>query len=209
MQQRQDAKRAAHRVRVRFPPRTNEKGQIEKQCGQCKRWLLEDEFYRRNGKPFSPCKCCFSEKAKAGYEVKGDHKRAAQRQQYDRKKIDPDFLASERVRGKHRRSQMTPGQRAAALDSSIRSRARRRYKVSVVERVDRFSIIERDNSTCYLWCKRTLAASEIELDHVIPLSRNGSHASANLRVACHKCNVRKRDRLLSEIHDLVPTPVPH
>lgn len=36
------------------------------------------------------------------------------------------------------------------------------------------------------------------LDHVIPLSRGGTAWPANLRPACRKCNLSKRDKLLSE-----------
>ena len=38
-----------------------------------------------------------------------------------------------------------------------------------------------------------------ERDHVIPRSRGGNGTLANSAVACQGCNVRKADRLLSEL----------
>lgn len=48
---------------------------------------------------------------------------------------------------------------------------------------------------CYL-CK---ARPYEHLDHVIPLSRGGSNWPANIRPACSSCNLKKNDRLLSEV----------
>lgn len=55
-------------------------------------------------------------------------------------------------------------------------------------------VVRRDNSTCQI-CGRHLKDEEIELDHLIPLSRGGSSEESNLRVTCVKCNRRKSDRM--------------
>lgn len=52
-------------------------------------------------------------------------------------------------------------------------------------------------SDCYL-CGLTLA-DDVHLDHVIPLSRGGAHAQANLLPTHSGCNLRKHDALLSEL----------
>lgn len=78
-----------------------------------------------------------------------------------------------------------------------RRRARLR-RARQIERIDRVAIIERDNSTCYL-CGRVLKPPEIELDHVIPISRGGLHIATNLKVACRTCNARKYNKLLGEL----------
>jgi 5-methylcytosine-specific restriction endonuclease McrA len=78
-------------------------------------------------------------------------------------------------------------------------RRARKYKVAVIEYVDRALIIKRDNSTCYLWCKRKLQPEEITMDHIVPFSRGGSHTADNVRVACGPCNSRKGKKLLSEL----------
>ena len=58
-------------------------------------------------------------------------------------------------------------------------------------------VVKRDNSTCQ-YCGRKLAHWEVVLDHIIPLSRGGSHCESNLAVACVTCNLRKGSKLLSE-----------
>jgi len=66
-----------------------------------------------------------------------------------------------------------------------------------VERINRAIVIERDGSACYI-CGKVLERHEITIDHVIPLSKGGSHTYDNLRVACRPCNSRKWNHLPGE-----------
>lgn len=66
-----------------------------------------------------------------------------------------------------------------------------------VVRIPRAYIIERDGSRCHM-CKRRCSGAGLHIDHVIPLSRGGTHTLENLRVACAKCNTSKRDRAVGE-----------
>lgn len=50
---------------------------------------------------------------------------------------------------------------------------------------------------CYL-CGQPLSG-EVDVDHIVPLSRGGAHSQANLRPTHESCNLRKHDRLLSEL----------
>lgn len=65
------------------------------------------------------------------------------------------------------------------------------------ERVSRAYIVARDKSRCHL-CGKACRDEEIHLDHLIPLSRGGTHAPENLRVACAKCNLEKGARARGE-----------
>lgn len=47
-------------------------------------------------------------------------------------------------------------------------------------------------------CSYCGATERIEIDHVIPLSRGGTHAEENLTSACRSCNASKGNRLLAE-----------
>ncbi len=38
-----------------------------------------------------------------------------------------------------------------------------------------------------------------EVDHIIPLSKGGEHSEANTQCLCRGCNIRKRDRMPSEL----------
>ena len=104
----------------------------------------------------------------------------------------PEYVAKERLKMKEWRRQ-NPDRAKQKSDL----RRARLYSVRV-ETIDRKTIIERDASTCYLCQKIVLGI--IHVDHVIPLSRGGSHTYDNLRVTCPQCNLRKSDRLLSEIN---------
>lgn len=68
-----------------------------------------------------------------------------------------------------------------------------------VERVERRDVYERDHGRCQiaLRCngRRTLSyEGGWHLDHIIPLSRGGTHEMANVQVSCPACNLAKGDR---------------
>lgn len=45
---------------------------------------------------------------------------------------------------------------------------------------------------------RRLHPRTASLDHIIPMSKGGSHCEANVQCACLRCNVRKRARLIGQ-----------
>ena len=72
-------------------------------------------------------------------------------------------------------------------------------------------LYQRDGGICYLcgnvcdWNdKKTVDGTIIcgdnypSIEHVIPLSKNGKHSWANVRLACRKCNAYKGDRLIAD-----------
>jgi 5-methylcytosine-specific restriction endonuclease McrA len=73
-----------------------------------------------------------------------------------------------------------------------RSDAVRRMAVQDMEaeHVSRAYIITRDGSRCHI-CGKKCRSSEIHLDHLVPISRGGTHTAANLRVACAHCNLSR------------------
>lgn len=195
-------------------------------------------YLRRAGQPMQPCKKCRSKSDAARYANNREkllqavnerrrntpdahrlrdrarwpkrRQRENARKKAKRESMAPEqlqaFRAKERERNNLANASLTRSQRARRRETIVRRRAR--ALGVVVLGVDRLAIIARDNSTCYLWCKRKLSDSELELDHVIPFSREGPHSPENVRVACKSCNKRKAKRLLSEIPDLIPTPLP-
>lgn len=66
-------------------------------------------------------------------------------------------------------------------------------------RFSRRNIFERDDNTCQ-YCGRKYDRHELTLDHVVPRSRGGSSTWTNIVLACLKCNMRKGDRMLYELH---------
>lgn len=69
-----------------------------------------------------------------------------------------------------------------------------------VEKVYRRTVYEADGYRCHLCNKKTDPTKTAPhprsptLDHVIPLSKGGTHERANVRTACFLCNSRKGDR---------------
>jgi len=66
-------------------------------------------------------------------------------------------------------------------------------------RFSRRNIFERDENTCQ-YCGKKFDRSDLTLDHVVPRSRGGTSTWTNIVLACLKCNMRKGDRLPSEIN---------
>lgn len=85
-----------------------------------------------------------------------------------------------------------------------KDRERARKKDAFVERVYRNYVYERDGWMCQL-CGEPLARHEKvphdfapTLDHIIPLSRGGTHEYANVQAAHFICNSRKGARPVGE-----------
>jgi 5-methylcytosine-specific restriction endonuclease McrA len=63
--------------------------------------------------------------------------------------------------------------------------------------VSRKSIMIRDAYTCQ-YCRATLPAAKLTLDHVTPRSKAGKSTWENLVACCYPCNNRKGDRTPGE-----------
>jgi 5-methylcytosine-specific restriction endonuclease McrA len=50
------------------------------------------------------------------------------------------------------------------------------------------------SAKCY-YCGKKIAGSNMHLDHVVPISRGGSHASFNWVLACFSCNTSKHNKM--------------
>ena len=57
------------------------------------------------------------------------------------------------------------------------------------------------------WCFESVAPNTAHTDHVIPLSKGGSHSIENLCISCAKCNLRKHDKSLSAWNSQIAQPV--
>ena len=55
---------------------------------------------------------------------------------------------------------------------------------------------------CYL-CGKLIPMGKRHVDHIVPISKNGSHRPSNLAVACERCNLQKHDKMPEEIGLLV------
>jgi 5-methylcytosine-specific restriction endonuclease McrA len=122
-----------------------------------------------------------------------DRTRNAYKQQYQQ---GDKFQAY--VKGWRQQQQESDPDRWARLHSSktpeigARSQARRRAMLAGVEseRYSRHEIIVRDNQTCHV-CKEFVPLEELQIDHVVPISRGGADVKSNVAVAHKLCNLKK------------------
>lgn len=76
-------------------------------------------------------------------------------------------------------------------------------------------LYQRDGGICYLcgrvcdWNDRVVIDGTVicgdnypSIEHVIPLSKNGKHSWANVKLACRKCNNHKRDNIIESVERL-------
>lgn len=77
---------------------------------------------------------------------------------------------------------------------------RRRAKLAevTVGEVDNKRVWKREKGICYL-CGRPVPKSDVHYDHVIPLSRGGTHSEDNIRVTHARCNQLKGTKLVEEL----------
>jgi 5-methylcytosine-specific restriction endonuclease McrA len=64
-------------------------------------------------------------------------------------------------------------------------------------RFSRFNIFARDGNACQ-YCGKRFSRTELNLDHVVPRSRNGLSTWENIVCSCHVCNRRKGGRTPEE-----------
>lgn len=61
----------------------------------------------------------------------------------------------------------------------------------------RHNVFARDRYKC-AYCGKRKPSDELDLDHVIPRSRDGSNEWTNIVTSCRPCNLKKADRLPDE-----------
>lgn len=59
----------------------------------------------------------------------------------------------------------------------------------------RYEVLKRDNFKC-VHCGKTKKDTSLEIDHIIPSSRNGTDTLDNLQTLCKECNLSKSNRIL-------------
>lgn len=76
----------------------------------------------------------------------------------------------------------------------------KRYNTSYYQRI-RKQVLERDYYTCH-YCGQEANT----IDHLVPISKNGTDEAFNCVAACTKCNSSKRDRMTPSFFERDRTP---
>ena len=83
------------------------------------------------------------------------------------------------------------------VNSHTRTRQARMF-ATTVEFVDYAVVIRKAKGLCRL-CSEPFGVGKIEIDHIVPLSRNGTHTYNNVQAVHAVCNRRKSDKLMDEV----------
>lgn len=82
--------------------------------------------------------------------------------------------------------------------AELAARRRAQKTTTELEKIHLAAIYDRDRGICHLCCL-PVARADATLDHVIPLSKGGSHTFENVKLAHAVCNSRKGAKLLREL----------
>jgi 5-methylcytosine-specific restriction endonuclease McrA len=161
-----------------------------KQCCRCSTEKPLSEFYTDRAKldgKTSRCKTCckivaterYFNNHKDGLEYRRRY-REAHREQMAEYKREWNDNNRERYRSSKRKNELS--RRARKLDRFI-------------ELVDPMVLFERDNGICGICASQI--KDDFHVDHIVPLSRGGSHSYDNTQIAHPRCNLSKGSRTVS------------
>lgn len=146
----------------------------------CREWKRGQ--YQRLPNKVGPCTAAELESKKRWY-ARNKEEISARTKRYRLEHPERVAETHRRYRANHKESEMERHKRNKAI------RRAREYGASI-GKVSWKNIIERDGMTCHL-CHREVGKRDLSFDHVIPLSRGGSHTEDNLRIAHRICNIKK------------------
>lgn len=84
--------------------------------------------------------------------------------------------------------------RARVWWKQCQSRRRAQKLATMAEPVDYTALYHRDKGICHI-CHNPVPKSRLHYDHVIPLSKGGTHTEANIKVSHARCNLKKGARI--------------
>lgn len=88
---------------------------------------------------------------------------------------------------------------AKSLERSHRYRARKRAATVDKEGVEKLmhAVFVTPFQLCF-YCSEVVVKGRLHFDHVLPITKGGTHEPDNLVVSCPRCNHSKRERTLAE-----------
>lgn len=204
----------------------NEPSADGKTCSRCNEWKTLAEFYRKKGTRDgrqAHCKGCEKADQKDRYarSMKDPEKAAARRAresayEAEHREQRREYIAAWRARNLDRHRAMVRAWKKANPEQYREinrryeqanpekgrervNRRRARIKEATVGVVDFVEILQVHGMTCHLCQGDIDGKDDLHFDHVIPLARGGAHSMDNIRPAHVKCNLRKADKLVSEL----------
>lgn len=114
-----------------------------------------------------------------------------------RKEQSRSWYAANKARARQKQREYVAENPDVIRRCSFKASHKRRSiaKKVFVEHVDPHVVFDRDAGQCGICKKPVQRDSPWEIDHVIPISKGGAHAYANVQLAHQSCNRAKRDRV--------------
>lgn len=173
-----------------------------KTCSRCKETKPKTGFHtdpRRKDGRYSWCKACF------GTHIIETRDPAVEAERHRRYYSIPENR--ERRREYDRRWKQENAETVRWYARNAVARRRARELENAVGEVDLGMVLERDGMVCAHLCGKEIESlSDLDFDHVVPLSRGGAHSMENIRPAHRSCNRRKHAKFLSELGWAVGLP---
>lgn len=166
-----------------------------KRCCKCKKEKPETEFYRASSTSDGLQRCCKNCGREYSQKPETIEKKRLARKRWYEKNRDHELAVNRRWReaNYHRIAARASAQAAAWNKANPEKRreivTRRRLAARGIsaEKIDRAAIFARDGYCCHI-CGKHVPRSERTLDHLVPLSKGGTHRADNVRLAHHRCN---------------------
>lgn len=182
-----------------------------RKCSKCKISKSFDSFAKHKGKPLGiryTCKQCdanFSKKWKSenpNYQAEYYQKNKTQillRMKTHRLENLDAKRRSARVYAQLNKEKMSKTNADWVRSNPEKNRAKKARRRALEIQAQAFFISSKQIEKLYLQkCIYCGSAGPIELDHVIPISRGGSHSLGNLVSACRPCNRSKGNKMIME-----------
>lgn len=153
-----------------------------KVCPECGVDKLREEYYvRKNGHIMHRCKVCHQKHNKRLYLARHEKNLA-----YSKKYREEN---AEWAKSYQKEWRSNNKQKRQELEHRRRTR-KRKNGVYVISPKD----MRRLAGAC-IYCGST---EQVTMDHVVPISRGGTHGIGNLVPCCNSCNIKKNDKTVME-----------
>lgn len=179
-------------------------------CNKClKEKELTEFYFRKDIQAYrNECKEC-NKAAKALRESKPGIKEERARKEKKRRANDDGTINAKlreyRKTEHSKRIQREWGKRNRDKTRIYNSnqRAKRKYKLLAEKSASTSEVkewFEQQEATC-VYCNKDFDKFTLHIDHIIPLSRNGTHTLDNLALACPSCNCSKNNKTPEEFEE--------
>ena len=175
-----------------------------KTCTKCGESKPLTEYYKHNQRKdglFGFCKSCY--KIKRDSSMDKDKRRAYEREYWSRpenkarraKQVKNSMLKNKE---RHEAVRAIYLKTDAGLNTQRKSCQVNRCKKqgAYVEHVDPLELYNEQSGLCYI-CFNEFSFKNMEMDHVIPLSKGGKHQLSNVKMCCARCNKSKGAKIIT------------